>query len=43
MQGRASLIGARLEFLVPAQGGLELRLSLPRATQRPEAALSSAA
>lgn len=42
MQGRASLIGARLEFLVPAQGGLELRLSLPR-TSQPPAALSSAA
>lgn len=44
MQGRASLIGARLEFLVPAQGGLELRLSLPRAMPRSTAsALSSAA
>ncbi len=42
MQGRASLIGARLEFLVPTQGGLELRLSLPRSGQ-PASALSSAA
>ena len=42
MQGRASVIGARLEFLVPAQGGLELRLSLPRRGQ-PASALSSAA
>ena len=42
MQGRASLIGARLEFLVPTQGGLELRLSLPRPGE-PAPALSSAA
>lgn len=43
MQGRASLIGARLEFLVPTQGGLELRLSLPRTARQPGPALSSAA
>ena len=35
MQGRARLIGARLEFLTPAQGGLELRLSLPREEAAP--------
>lgn len=29
MRGRAGMIGARIEFLTPGQGGLELRLSLP--------------
>lgn len=35
MRGRARAIGARLEFLAPGQGGLELRLSLPLAETGP--------